>query len=71
MTTEIYLTDINYSDLKQSIEYANCRKIDTETFNDMYHELSYYVPNDILGDKWKLIQYITDMVINDYQTIKF
>ncbi len=71
MTTEIYLTDINYSDLKQSLEYANCRKIDTETFNEMYYELSYDVPNDILGDKWKLIQYITDMVINDYQTIKF
>ena len=71
MKTEIFLTDINYADLKQYLDYANCSVVNDDLFRDLYFNSSYFVPNDILGDKWKVIQFITDMLISDYQTIKF
>ena len=71
MKTQIYLNDFNYLDIKQSLDFANCSKVDDGVFRDMYHNLSYFVPNDICNDKWKTIQYLVDMVIHDYQTILF
>ena len=71
MTTEIYLNDLNYSDLKQALDFAACTVVDTDWFRDMYHNLSYFVPNDICDDKWKCIHFVVDMIIHDYQTIYF
>lgn len=69
MTTEIHLTDIDYSSLKQALEYAACKRIDNETFGDLYHNMSYFIPTEILNDKWKTIYFVVDLLQNDYQTI--
>ena len=69
MKVETYLTDIDYSSLKQALEYSACKKIDDETFNDLYYNMSYFVPTEIINDKYKTIYFIVDLLQNDYQTI--
>ena len=69
MKKEVYLNDIDYGDLKQVLEYAACKRIDDETFNDLYFNMSYFVPTEILNDKWKTINFVVDLLQNDYQTI--
>jgi hypothetical protein len=69
MTTELFLTDIDYSSLKQALDYAACKIVDPIAFADLYHNMSYFVPNDILGDKWQTIYFVVDLLQNDYQTI--
>lgn len=66
MTTEIFLDDLDYSSLKQSVEFALCRRIKDSQFSDYYLHMSYFVPNDIVADKWKTIKFVTDLLIKDF-----
>ena len=65
MKTEIFLTDIDYSSLKQALDYAACKIIDNDTFSDLYYNMSYFVPTDIINDKWKTIEFVVDLLQND------
>jgi len=39
MTTEIYLNDLNYSDLKQALDYAACTVVDNNKMFKVYKNL--------------------------------
>jgi hypothetical protein len=64
MRQEIYLDEINYSELKQATEIQACQRITNEVFADYYHNVSYFVPTDIT-DKWSVINYVAKLLAKD------
>ena len=64
MTREIYLDELNYSDLKQATEFQACQRITNEVFSDYYHNISYFVPTEIT-DKWSVINYVAKLLSKD------
>ena len=66
MNTQIFLDDLDYSSLKQSLEFALCRRVSNESFSSYYHNMSYFVPNELLNEKWQTINYVTKLLVNDF-----
>ena len=67
-TTEIFLDEINFSDLKQAFDMKLCSVSDLTIFSDIYHNISYYVPSDVASDKWSTIYFVVDLMLNDYKS---
>ena len=62
-TQELFLNDLDYSTLKQSVEYSICKRIDNDIFSDFYHNVSYFVPVDM--DKVSVMRFVTNLLIKD------
>ena len=65
MTTEIFLNQFDYSDIKQSVEYKIFRRLTNDEFAPYWHNVSYFVPVEITSDKWQTIHFLTKLLAND------
>ena len=65
MTTEIFLDQFEYPDIKQSVEYKIFRRLTNDEFAPYWHNVSYFVPVEITSDKWQTIDFLTNLLANE------